>query len=184
MAKTVTYLTQIVPHLEERYGEEQARAIMQAALPRYDELLAENAGEPKAYHMHTHERIYPAIAVFDAMTGQGSRAAMQRVLDETGVELLSLSRPLLFDPAFSAKLKAGECEASGCISCNACYSTPEHRCRFRRSERWHIGSRSPRSAGSCLTVSFSTRRVNRSLRTRWSSPSPASTGTSTPTPST
>ena len=63
--------------------------------------------------------------------GLRSRQAMRRVLDETGVELLSLSRPLLFDPAFPAKLAAGEVDASGCISCNACYSTPSHACRFR-----------------------------------------------------
>lgn len=64
--------------------------------------------------------------------GLRSREAMRRVLDETGVELLSLSRPLLFDPAFPAKMEAGELDASGCISCNACYSTPGHRCRLRR----------------------------------------------------
>lgn len=63
--------------------------------------------------------------------GLRSRQAMRHVLDETGVELLSLSRPLLFDPAFPTKLAAGEVDASGCISCNACYSTPSHACRFR-----------------------------------------------------
>lgn len=49
---------------------------------------------------------------------------MQQVLNNTPIEALSLSRPLLFDPAFPAKLQAGEVEASGCISCNACYRTP------------------------------------------------------------
>ena len=33
--------------------------------------LDENADEPKAYHMHTRERIYPAIACFDAMIAEG-----------------------------------------------------------------------------------------------------------------
>ena len=44
---------------------------MNRALKRYDELLWENRDEPKGYHMHTRERIYPAIAVFDAMTASG-----------------------------------------------------------------------------------------------------------------
>jgi 2,4-dienoyl-CoA reductase-like NADH-dependent reductase (Old Yellow Enzyme family) len=64
--------------------------------------------------------------------GLRSREVMQNVLDETDVELLSLSRPLLFDPEFPHKLESGECDDSGCMSCNACYSTSEHRCRIRR----------------------------------------------------
>lgn len=71
MAKRVRYLVQIVPHLEDRYGTNKARSIMRRALARYDELLDENADEPKAYHMHTRERIYPAIACFDAMLVEG-----------------------------------------------------------------------------------------------------------------
>ena len=71
MAKRVKYLVQIVPHLEERYGADRTRTIMQRALARYDELLEENKDEPKAYYMHTRERIYPAIATFDAMTSEG-----------------------------------------------------------------------------------------------------------------
>ena len=71
MSKSVKYLVQIAPHLETSYGADKAQAIMQRALARYDELLEENADEPKAYHMHTHERIYPAIAVFDAILAEG-----------------------------------------------------------------------------------------------------------------
>lgn len=63
--------------------------------------------------------------------GLRSREAMQRVLDETDVELLSLSRPLLFDPEFPSKLESGEVSESGCISCNACYSSHEHCCVLR-----------------------------------------------------
>ena len=33
--------------------------------------MDENADEPKAYHMHTRERLYPAIACFDAMIAEG-----------------------------------------------------------------------------------------------------------------
>ena len=71
MAKRVKYLVQVVPHLEERFGSSKAQAIMHKAFVRYDELVEENKDEPKACHMHTRERIYPAIAVFDAMIGEG-----------------------------------------------------------------------------------------------------------------
>ncbi len=71
MAKCVKYLVQIIPHLEERFGNTRTQAIMQEALVRYGELLEENEDEPEACHMHTRERIYPAIAVFDAMVGAG-----------------------------------------------------------------------------------------------------------------
>ena len=75
MAKPVKYLVQIEAHLEERYDSDKAQAIMRRALARYDELVDENKDEPKAYYMHTRERIYPAIACFDAMTAEGiSRA--------------------------------------------------------------------------------------------------------------
>ncbi|MCR4632712.1 MAG: hypothetical protein K5648_01130 [Erysipelotrichaceae bacterium] len=71
MAKQARYLRQIPAHLKERYGETKMRAVMDKALRRYDELLEENKEEPKAYHIHTLERIYPAIACFDAMISEG-----------------------------------------------------------------------------------------------------------------
>ena len=90
------------------------------------------AGRGEAYFATFAERLAEEVDVPVILVGGlRSRETMQRVLDETGVELLSLSRPLLFDLAFPAKLAAGKVDASGCVSCNACYSTPEHRCRFR-----------------------------------------------------
>lgn len=71
MAKNVRYLDQIVSHLEDKYGSGKTRSIMTKALRRYDELIEENKDEPKEYYMHTRQRIYPAIAVFDAMTDEG-----------------------------------------------------------------------------------------------------------------
>lgn len=69
--KRVKYLVQLALHLEARFGETKAQAIVSSAFVRYDELLEENGDEPKAYHMHTRERIYPAIAAFYAMLGEG-----------------------------------------------------------------------------------------------------------------
>ena len=64
--------------------------------------------------------------------GLRSRETMERVLNETKIELLSLSRPLLREPDFPRKLERGEAEESSCMSCNACYSSPLHRCIFRK----------------------------------------------------
>ena len=67
--------------------------------------------------------------------GWRSRQAMEDFLNKTRVELISLSRPLICEPNFPKKLLADKNCVSKCISCNACYRTPAHRCIFngRRS---------------------------------------------------
>lgn len=65
------YLKEIVPHLKEKYGAEKAEVIITSAWTKFEAICAENAGEPKAYDMHTKERIYPAIACLRAMTEAG-----------------------------------------------------------------------------------------------------------------
>ena len=66
-----SYFDRIVPHVEKRYGKEMADSIMQKAWNRFEELCEENADEPKSHYIHTRERIYPGIAMFDAMTAEG-----------------------------------------------------------------------------------------------------------------
>ncbi|MBQ6297987.1 MAG: hypothetical protein IJK81_09950 [Selenomonadaceae bacterium] len=61
--------------------------------------------------------------------GWRSREFMERILNHTRIELLSLSRPLICEPDLPKKFLDGV-KNSKCISCNACYSTPAHRCRF------------------------------------------------------
>lgn len=65
------YLKQIVPHLDEKYGAEKAESISASAWKHFDAICAENPNEPKAYDMHTKDRIYPAIASLRAMTEAG-----------------------------------------------------------------------------------------------------------------
>ncbi len=72
MAKQNRYLKQVVSHLEKKYGKEKTDAIMTKAIERYNQLVEENIDEPKAYYMHTRERIYPSIAVFDALIFEGA----------------------------------------------------------------------------------------------------------------
>ena len=64
--------------------------------------------------------------------GLRSRDTMEKLLNNTNIELLSLSRPLLREPDFPEKLKANEDAVSKCISCNRCYSSDCHKCVFRR----------------------------------------------------
>ena len=65
------YLTGAVSAMEKQYGAEKTDAIIEDAWRRYAEIVDENADEPKKMYMHTRKRIYPAIAAFDAMTGNG-----------------------------------------------------------------------------------------------------------------
>ena len=67
-----------------------------------------------------------------AVGGWRSLGLMERVLRETKIEGLSLSRPLLREPDLPNKFLRGESTVSKCVSCNACYSTPSHRCIFRK----------------------------------------------------
>ena len=62
--------------------------------------------------------------------GWRSRQVMEKFLNATNIELLSLSRPLIREPDFPKKLFADKNCVSKCVSCNACYRTPAHRCIF------------------------------------------------------
>ena len=62
--------------------------------------------------------------------GWRSRETMEKFLNATKVELISLSRPLVREPDLPKKFFDGTSKVSKCISCNACYSTPAHRCIF------------------------------------------------------
>ncbi len=63
--------------------------------------------------------------------GFRSLDTMENVLNKTKIELISLSRPLLREPDLPNKMKADPSVISKCVSCNACYSSPSHKCIFR-----------------------------------------------------
>lgn len=63
--------------------------------------------------------------------GLRSREFIERILEQTKIELLSLSRPLICEPDLPKKIFSGTSNVSKCVSCNACYSTPAHRCIFK-----------------------------------------------------
>lgn len=89
-------------------------------------------GRGEAYFLSFATSLARAIAVPVILVGGlRSRATMQRILDETDIALLSLSRPLLREPDWPDRLRSGVSDASRCVSCNCCYSTSGHRCVFR-----------------------------------------------------
>lgn len=69
----------------------------------------------------------PVIAV----GGFRSLDIMESVLNDTQIELVSLSRPLLCEPDLPDKMAQDASYISKCVSCNACYSSQAHRCVFR-----------------------------------------------------
>ena len=70
----------------------------------------------------------PVIAV----GGFRSLDAMEEALNGTKIAYISLSRPLLCEPDLPRRMEKDPGTVSKCVSCNACYSSPAHRCVFRR----------------------------------------------------
>lgn len=66
-----------------------------------------------------------------AVGGFRSGDTMEAVLEQTELQALTLSRPLLREPDFPRKLMEDPAAVSKCVSCNRCYSSPAHRCVFR-----------------------------------------------------
>ena len=66
--------------------------------------------------------------------GFRSLDTMEAVLNSSKIELISLSRPLLREPDLPKLMKADPSKVSGCVSCNACYSSQSHKCVFRRRD--------------------------------------------------
>ena len=69
-----------------------------------------------------------------AVGGFRSLDTMEAVLNQSEIELISLSRPLLREPDLPKKMMKDASAVSKCISCNACYSSRSHRCIFRRKK--------------------------------------------------
>lgn len=62
--------------------------------------------------------------------GYRSVKYINKILNETPLEYISLSRPLIREPELPCRWKNGNLTPSTCISCNACYNTQGHRCIF------------------------------------------------------
>ncbi len=63
--------------------------------------------------------------------GFRSLDTMQDIINQSKIELISLSRPLLCEPDLPSKMQMDKNIISKCISCNRCYSSSAHKCVFR-----------------------------------------------------
>ena len=52
--------------------------------------------------------------------GLRSKSVMERVVEEDGMDFVSMCRPLINDPQLPNKLRSGQAERATCISCNLC----------------------------------------------------------------
>ena len=62
--------------------------------------------------------------------GLRSIEKINQFLNDTKIEYVSLSRPLLREPNLIRRWQTGDTAPSKCVSCNSCYRTPGHRCIF------------------------------------------------------
>ena len=62
--------------------------------------------------------------------GLRSIEKINQYLDETKIEYISLSRPLIREPNLIQRWQQGDTKPSLCVSCNTCYRTPGHQCIF------------------------------------------------------
>ncbi|MBR1634758.1 MAG: NADH:flavin oxidoreductase [Lachnospiraceae bacterium] len=89
----------------------------------------------EGYFVSSAARIAKAVSCPVIVVG-GFRSldTMESVLNQTRIELISLSRPLLREPDLPLKMERDAKYISKCVSCNTCYSTPSHKCIFTRRD--------------------------------------------------
>lgn len=62
--------------------------------------------------------------------GHRSIENMEKVLNESNIKCLSLSRPFIREPNLIKRWESGDLSPSKCISCNKCYNTVNHKSIF------------------------------------------------------
>ena len=91
----------------------------------------------EAYFLDCAQKVAEAVNVPVALVGDlRSRKTMQKILDTTKIQILSLARPLICQPDFPKMMEKGDIEDSKCVSCNGCYRSKCHRCIvFKRKNK-------------------------------------------------
>lgn len=91
----------------------------------------------EAYFLDCAQKVAEAVNVPVALVGGlRSRKTMQKILDTTKIQILSLARPLICQPDFPKMMEKGDIEDSKCVSCNGCYRSKCHRCIvFKRKNK-------------------------------------------------
>lgn len=90
------------------------------------------AGKNEAYFREYAEALKQVVDTPVILVG-GHRSieAMNTLINETGIEYLSMSRPLIREPHLVKRWKDGDTRPALCVSCNSCYRTPGHACLFK-----------------------------------------------------
>ena len=90
------------------------------------------AGKNEAYFSEYAEALKQVVDTPVILVG-GHRSieAMNTLLNETGIEYLSMSRPLIREPHLIKRWMDGDTRPALCVSCNSCYRTPGHQCIFK-----------------------------------------------------
>jgi 2,4-dienoyl-CoA reductase-like NADH-dependent reductase (Old Yellow Enzyme family) len=79
--------------------------------------------DEEAYFLPLARRAAAATALpIITVGGYRSSDVIEQALAEEGIDFVALCRPLIHDPEFPRKLKAGQVERSGCISANNCWA--------------------------------------------------------------
>lgn len=91
------------------------------------------AGENEAYFENFAVRLAEEVsAPVILVGGHRSLKNMERVLNASKIEFLSLSRPLIREPDLPNRWQSGDTAPAKCISCNMCYRTKGHVCVFNQ----------------------------------------------------
>lgn len=90
------------------------------------------AGKNEAYFREYAETLKRVVSTPVILVG-GHRSveSMNTLINETGIEYLSMSRPLIREPHLIKRWMDGNTRPSLCVSCNSCYRTPGHACLFK-----------------------------------------------------
>lgn len=89
------------------------------------------AGFNEAYFLEYAEDLKVNCQVI-LVGGHRSIENMDKILNTTNIEYLSMSRPLLREPELINRWKNGDTAPSKCVSCNKCYQTINHKCIFNQ----------------------------------------------------
>ena len=89
----------------------------------------------EAYFLKCAEKVAENVNIPIALVGGiRSKKTIQNILDNTKIEIISLSRPIICQPDFPKRMESGDIEDSKCVSCNGCYRSNFHRCVFKRKK--------------------------------------------------
>lgn len=92
-----------------------------------------NKREDEAYHRAYANDIAKEISIPVIVVG-GFRSldVVEEVIENTGVEAVSMCRPFIIEPKIITRWLEGDTEKSKCVSCNKCFNPRGTKCIFNR----------------------------------------------------